>query len=91
VEVRYKTVRRWVLKFRPAIARGLRRHRPSPSSRWHLDKIVIRIGGRQLNLWPAVDDEGEVLGVLVQRRQNRAAAHKPVRRRPKKRGFAPST
>src|SRR3977135_2140491 len=37
LEVSYETVRRWVLKFGPGFARRLRRSRPRPSDRWHLD------------------------------------------------------
>src|SRR6267143_2119979 len=39
LEVSYETVRRWVLKFGPGFARRLRRSRPRPSDRWHLDEI----------------------------------------------------
>ena len=74
LEVSYETVRRWVLKFGPAIARRLRQRRPKPSPRWHLDEMVVRIGGEQMYLWRAVDDEGEVLDVLVQRSRDRHAA-----------------
>ena len=90
VEVSYETVRRWVLKFGPQIARRLRRHRDKPSPRWHLDEMVIRISGKQLYVWRAVDDEGEVLEILVQRRRNRAAAGKLMRTLLKKQGFVPS-
>src|SRR5215218_1963599 len=48
--VSYETVRRWVLKFGPAIARRLRQHRPKPSPRWHLDEMVARIGGQHLGV-----------------------------------------
>src|SRR5438477_7114436 len=34
-DLSYETVRRWVLKFGPAIARRLRQRRPRPSDRWH--------------------------------------------------------
>ena len=61
LEVCYETVRRWVLKFGPAIARRLRQRRPRPSPRWHLDEMEARIGGGRVYLWRAVDDEGEVL------------------------------
>src|SRR5688572_32705401 len=61
LEVSYESVRRWVLKFGPAIARNLRRSRPRPSPRWHLDEMAARIAGERLWLWRAVDDEGEVL------------------------------
>ena len=38
LDLSYETVRRWVLKFGPVIARRLHRHRPRPSDRWHLDE-----------------------------------------------------
>ena len=50
LEISYETVRRWVLKFGPSIARRLRRHRPRPSDRWHLDEMVVRIAGRRMYL-----------------------------------------
>src|SRR5947199_831200 len=76
LEVSYETVRRWVLKFGPGIARKLRRCRPCPSDRWHLDEMVVRIVGKRMYLWRAVDHEGEVLDVLVQRRRDKRAAVK---------------
>ncbi len=90
LDVSYETIRRWVLKFGPAFARRLRRRRPRPSSRWHLDEMVVRIGGKQMYLWRAVDDEGEVLDVLVQRRRDKAAAGKLMLKLLKKQGFAPT-
>jgi hypothetical protein len=66
----YETVRRWVLKFGPLIARNLRQSRPRPSERWHLDEMVVRIAGKRMYLWRAVDHEGEILDMLVQRRRD---------------------
>jgi transposase-like protein len=51
LDISYETVRRWVLKFGPAIARRLRQRRPRPSDRWHLDEMVVRIGGERMYLW----------------------------------------
>ena len=90
LDVSYETVRRWVGKFGPTIARNLRQLRCKPSSRWHLDEMVVRINGRQMYLWRAVDDEGEVLEVLIQRRRNKAAARKLIRKLLRKHGFAPT-
>ena len=90
LDVSYETIRRWVLKFGPAFARRLRRRRPRPSLRWHMDEMVVLIGGKRMYLWRTVDDEGEVLDVLVQRRRDKAAARKLMRRLLKKQGFAPS-
>ena len=90
LDVSYETIRRWVLKFGTTFARRLRRRRPRPSSRWHLDEMVVLIGGKRMYLWRAVDDEGEVLDVLVQRRRDKAAARKLIRKLLKKLGFAPT-
>jgi putative transposase len=91
IDVPYETVRSWVLKFAPIIARRLRCGRPRPSNRWHLDEMVVRIAGKQVYLWRAVDDEGEVLEILVQRRSDKCAAVKLMRKLLRKQGFAPKT
>jgi putative transposase len=78
-----------VVKFGPMIAQRLRRCRPRPSDRWHLDEMVVRIAGRRMYLWRAVDHEGEILEVLVQRRRDRRAAIKLMRKLLRKQGFAP--
>src|ERR1700692_2879982 len=89
LDVPYETVRRWVLKFGPMIARNLRERRPGPSDRWHLDEMVVRIAGRRMYLWRAVDHEGEVLDMLVQRRRDKRAAVRLMRKLLKKQGFTP--
>ena len=89
VDISYETVRRWVLKFGPLFARELRRRRPQPTTRWHLDEMAVTIVGRRFWLWRAVDDEGEVLDMLVQRRRDKAAAMKLMRKLLKKQGFVP--
>src|SRR5690242_2480791 len=88
-DVSYETVRRWVLKFGPVIARPLRRRRPRPSDQSHLDEMVVRIAGRRMYLWRAVDHEGEMLDMLVQRRRDGRAAPRLMRKLLKKQGFAP--
>jgi putative transposase len=69
-----------VLKFGPVIARRLRAA-PSPTERrWYLDEMVVRIAGERMYLWRAVDHEGEVLGMLVQRRRDSRAALRLIRK-----------
>src|SRR6202453_3373967 len=89
LDVSYETVRRWVLKFGPLFARELRHRRSRPTAQWHLDELAVMIAGRKFWLWRAVDDEGEVLDLLVQRRRDKAAAVKLMRKLLKKQGFAP--
>src|SRR4051812_23767353 len=89
LDLSYETIRRWVLKFGPLLARGLRQRRPRPGDRWHLDEMVVRIAGKRMYLWRAVDQEGEILEVLVQSRRDRRAAERLMRKLLRKQGFAP--
>jgi len=89
LDISYETVRCWVLKFGPVIAGRLRRCRPRPSNRWHLDEMVVRIAGERMYLWRAVDHEGEVLDMLVQPRRDSRAALRLMRKLLKRQGFVP--
>ena len=89
ITVSYETVRRWVNHFGPMIAADLRKRRPKPYTTWHLDEVYLKISGRMVYLWRAVDAEGEVLDVLVQSKRNKHAALKLMRKLLKKYGFVP--
>ena len=80
VVVSYETIRRWCAKFGQAYANQLRRRRPRPGDKWHLDEVFIRINGKIHYLWRAVDQHGNVLDILVQPRRDAKAAKKFFRR-----------
>jgi transposase-like protein len=85
LDISDETVRRWVLKFGPVIARRLRQRRPRPSDRWH----SVRNAGGGMYLWRTVDDEGEVLDMLVQRRRDTQSPLRVMRKPLKKQGLVP--
>ena len=66
--------------FGPIIAAELRKRRPKPHAVWHLDEVYLKIDGRMVYLWRAVDAEGEVLDVLVQSKRNKHSALKLMRK-----------
>jgi putative transposase len=74
VAVSYETIRRWCARFGPAYANQLRRRRPRPGDKWHLEEVFVGITGRLRYLWRAVDQHGKVLDVVVQSRRNAVAA-----------------
>src|SRR5277367_6478980 len=80
IVVSYETVRRWVNHFGPTIAANLRTRRPKPHSIWHLDEVYLKIDGKMMYLWHAVDAEGEDLDVLVQSKRDKCAAVKLMRK-----------
>ncbi len=43
VDVSYETIRRWVMKFRPRIARSLRRRQARPGDILHLDEGIVTL------------------------------------------------
>ena len=80
VVVSYETIRRWCAKFGQAYANQLRRRRPRPGDKWHLDEVFVKINGITGYLWRAVDQHGNVLDVLVQPRRNAKAAKRFFRK-----------
>ena len=80
VVVSYESIRRWCLKFGADFAKGLRRRRPRPGDKWHLDEVFVRIRGELHSLWRAVDQDGIVLDILVQSRRNAGAAKRFFKR-----------
>src|SRR5213075_2413005 len=51
--------------------------------------MAVRIAGQRMYLWRAVDHEGEVRDMLVQRRRDKRAALRLMRKLLRKQGFAP--
>jgi putative transposase len=79
VLVTYEAIRKWCRTFGQAYANQLRRGRPRPGDTWHLDEVFLTIHGERHYLWRAVDQDGNVLDILVQRRRNKHAAKKCFR------------
>lgn len=77
IGVTYETVRQWGRKFGKPFSDRIRQRAPARGDKWHLDEVVISIAGEQHWLWRAVDQNGFVLDVLIQRRRDArcAAAH----------------
>ena len=75
-----ETVRQWGKKFGKAFSDRIRRRAPARGDKWHLDEVVVSIGGEQHWLWRAVDQNGFVLDVLVQRRRDTRAAQRLMRK-----------
>jgi len=74
VIVSREAVRLWVNRFGRHFANCIRRDRPRPNDKWHLDEVVIPIRGKKHWLWRAIDANGEVLDILVQTRRSGKAA-----------------
>jgi putative transposase len=65
---------------RPLYATQLRRRRPRPGDKWHLDEVFIKVNGVMRYLWRAVDQDGNVLDILVTDKRDTAAAKRLFRK-----------
>jgi putative transposase len=74
VIVSREAIRLWVNRFGSHFADCIRRERPRPDDKWHMDEVVITIRGKKHWLWRAIDADGDVLDILVQTRRNGKAA-----------------
>jgi putative transposase len=80
IRVTYETVRQWGRKLGKAFADQIRRRAPARGDKWHMDEVVVSVAGETHWLWRAVDQNGFVLDVLVQRRRDAKAAQRLMRR-----------
>ena len=74
VVVTYETIRCWCDKFGKEFAQRVKAIRCKPGSTWHLDEMFITLRGEPHWLWRADDEHGAELDILVQKRQDKAAA-----------------
>ena len=80
IDVTHEAIRQWCLKFGQDYANQLKRRRPRPGDKWHLDEVFLTINGERHYLWRAVDQDDHVLDILVQSRRNKHAAKKFFRK-----------
>src|ERR1700748_848870 len=78
--VSHEPVRQWARKCGQPFANQIRRRLPGVGDKWHLDEVVLKIAGVKHWLWRAVDQTGIVLDVLVQRRRDKQAAKRLLRK-----------
>lgn len=89
VTVSYETIRQWCATFGPQFARRIKARLGSCGDRWFLDEVVVSICGERRYLWRAVDQDGDVLDILVQKRKDTKAARRFFRKLLKGQGQLP--
>jgi putative transposase len=89
ITVTYETVRQWCQKFGPDYVRKLKKRQGRLGDTWHIDEVFVTIQGQRHYLWRAVDQDGDTIDFLVQRRRNQRAAERFFRRLLKGQGCEP--
>ena len=78
--VSYESIRQWCNRFGPEYARALKKRQGRLGDIWHLDEVFIKINGELHYLWRAVDQDGDTIDILVQKRRNETAAKRFFRK-----------
>ncbi len=80
IAVSYEAVRLWCNKFGSKYAQRLRRKHQGYGDTFFIDEVFVKIQGKQHYLWRAVDQDGEVVDVFLQKRRDGKAAKRFFKR-----------
>jgi putative transposase len=89
IVVTYEAVRQGCLKFGQQYAKEIRRRLLRPGDTWYMDEVFVTINGERHYLWRAMDQDGDVLDILVQKHRNKRAAKRFFRKLLKGLRYAP--
>jgi transposase-like protein len=89
IEVDHVTVQRWVRRFTPLLVDAARFGRYRVGDRWHVDETYVRVAGRWVYLYRAVDQFGQVIDVYASTRRDGEAARRFFQRARKTTGVVP--
>ena len=76
IEVDHVTVYRWVQRFTPLLVDAARPCRHVPGDRWFVDETYVKVAGRWVYLYRAIDQYGQVIDVLVSPKRDLAATRR---------------
>ena len=80
ITVSYESIRYWCIKFGSIYSRRLKRRHQGFGDTFFMDEVFVKIGGIQHYLWRAVDQDGEVVDVFLQKSRNATAAKRFFKR-----------
>jgi len=91
VFVSYETIRVWCAHFGPTYAKHLRKRQGRAGDVWLLDEVyIVTVQGERRYLWRAVDQDGDTIDILVQKRKDTQAAKRFFKKLLKGEGCAPN-
>jgi transposase, IS6 family len=76
ITVDHVTIYRWVQRFTPLLIDAARPCRHATGDRWFVDETYVKIAGRWVYLYRAIDQFGQVIDVLVAEKRDMAATRR---------------
>ena len=74
VDVDHATLNRWVIEYGPLLAEEAQKRKQQTASSWRMDETYIKVKGRWLYLYRAVDKFGKTLDFMLSEQRDEAAA-----------------
>jgi transposase-like protein len=74
--INHTTIYRWVVQYSPILNRGLRQHLRKSSDSWRMDETYLKINGKWMYLYRAVDQNGDTIEFWLSKSRDRKAAKK---------------
>jgi transposase, IS6 family len=76
IVVDHVTIYRWVQRFTPELIDAARPRRHVAGDRWFVDESYLKVAGRWVYLYRAIDQFGQVIDVLVSEKRDLAATRR---------------
>jgi putative transposase len=73
-KIDHATLQRWLIKFAPLIDRAVRKRKKSIGNSWRMDETYIKVNGKWVYLYRAIDSCGDTIEFLLRKRRDAAAA-----------------
>lgn len=73
-KIDHATLQRWLIKFAPLIDREVRKRKKPIGNSWRMDETYIKLKGKWVYLYRALDSCGDTIEFLLRKRRDAAAA-----------------
>lgn len=86
IRVDHSTIHRWVIRFSPLLLEQLNHRRRAVTGKWHIDETYVRVRGRWMYLYRAIDSLGDTVEFLFSEYRDLLAAKRFIRKALKRHG-----
>jgi transposase-like protein len=86
ISVDHATVHRWTVRYAPMLLERFNQRKRLVSRKWHIDETYIKVRGRWMYLYRAIDSNGDTVEFWFSERRNLTAAKRFLGRALKRHG-----
>jgi transposase-like protein len=86
ISVDHAIIHRWVIRYSPELLKRFNARKRVVTSKWHVDETYIKVRGRWMYLYRAIDSNGDTVEFWLSERRNLAAAKRLLSKALKRHG-----